>query len=134
SAGQWRQCAFENEEDWPALAIQFERMKFLCVRSEGTSVLWKFAGLHCAEDGQSASDIAFKQLAARASAGFGPVPLGTCWGFVGMPWVEGRRLTLTDAADASVLTRVGNYIVHAKGPELSWEEQGAAIARLAEML
>jgi hypothetical protein len=133
SAGQWRKFAFQNETNWPASAIQFERTKYLCLRHNATSVLWKFAGLHCNHDGQSASDAALARLSLHASAGFGPAPLGAFRGFVALPWLDGKCLTRADAADALVLHRIGRYIIHAAGPDLSDEEQIASIDRLAEM-
>jgi hypothetical protein len=133
SVGQWRKYAFSDEEDWPATAVQFERMKFLCRRRGGASVLWKFAGLHCNENGQSECEAAWEQLSARARAGFGPAPLGMFRGFIATPWVEGTRLAREDA-DRPMLKRIGDYIVQAAGAPLSPEEHDGAVTRLAEML
>jgi hypothetical protein len=134
SIGRWRKFAFQNEHEWPATAIQFERMKFLCTRRDGISVLWKFAGLHCTEDGHSAAEATFKKLSSHADAGFSPAPLGVHLGFVATRWVEGTRLTRADLRDPSVLSRIGAYLVHAAGPALSASEHESAISRLAEML
>jgi hypothetical protein len=133
SVGRWREFAFRDQEDWPATALQFERMKFLCDRSEGSSVLWKFAGLHCDEDGRNAVEAIYEKLSERAKAGFAPAPLGAFRGFVAMPWVEGTRLTREDV-DEAVLKRMGDYIMQAAEPALSAEEQETGISRLAEML
>jgi hypothetical protein len=97
-------------------------------------VLWKLAGLHCNRDGQSATEATFARLSLHARAGFGPAPLGTFRGFVATPWLEGKRLTRADAADVTVLERIGRYIIHAAGPDLGVEENTASIDRLAEML
>jgi hypothetical protein len=133
-AGRWREFAFESEAEWPASAIHFERRKFLCVGHHGPSILWKFAGLHCNNVGQSISETTLARLFRLASAGFGPAPLGAFRGFVAVPWIEGKRLSLADRADPSVLNQIGRYIIHAAEPGLAGKEQAGSIDRLSDML
>jgi hypothetical protein len=135
SAGQWRNFAFFDETKWPAVAAQFERMKFLCSNRNGNSVLWKFAGLAGASDSaESSVEIAFNKLSQLAESGFAPKPLGHFRGFIAMPWIDGARLTLADSTDSAVLEKIGHYILRAAGRALDSDESHAAISRLAEML
>ncbi|HET7624644.1 MAG TPA: hypothetical protein VFM25_05205 [Verrucomicrobiae bacterium] len=135
SGGQWRRFAYSDEAKWPAIAAQFERMKFLCTNRNGKSVLWKFAGLGGASgSAENSAEIAFKKVSRLAEAGFAPKPLGHFRGFIATPWIDGTRLTLADSADSAVLKNIGHYIVRAAGPALDSGESRSAISRLAEML
>jgi hypothetical protein len=51
-----------------------------------------------------------------------------------MPWIEGARMERSDAKDASLLRRIGNYIFDAAQPGLTGSQNRIAIERLAEML
>jgi hypothetical protein len=124
SAGGWRKFAFESESDWPAIAPEFERMKILCVHRNGTSVLWKFAGLGCARgDNISPNDL----------QGFTPLPVAKFRGFIATPWIEGTRLTQADANEAT-LKHIANHILRSVKSPMSETVLSAAISRLAEML
>jgi hypothetical protein len=128
SAGHWRKLAFPMEQDWPAVAGRFERMKFCCANRRGPSVLWKFAGL-----GPTA-EATLGTLSARAEQGYAPEPLATFRGFVAMPWIDGQRLTRADSRASDVLEHIGRYIVAAANKPLSSGESAAAIARLKEII
>jgi hypothetical protein len=134
SAGLWQKCLPAAEVEWPTSPPQFERLKYLCRGPEGSSVLWKFIGLHSGSDGADASEKVLARLSRLASAGYCPQPLGTFRGFVGLPWIEGVRLTRAAANDASLLHRIGNYIVDAAQPPLAPWQSKIAIERIAEML
>jgi hypothetical protein len=133
-AGRWREFAFERQAEWPACAIQFERRKFLCAGRHGPSILWKFAGLHCNQGGESIGEATLARLSLLATAGFGPAPLGVFRGFVAVPWIGGKRLSLADGADPCVLNQIGRYIVHAAEPGLAVNKQVGSIDRLSDML
>ncbi|HZQ48420.1 MAG TPA: hypothetical protein VFC07_15490, partial [Verrucomicrobiae bacterium] len=45
SGGLWRNKMYRSELEWPAVAVNFERLKYRCTNPRGASVLWKFAGL-----------------------------------------------------------------------------------------
>lgn len=134
NVGRWREFVFKRENDWPPSGFQFERMKFLCLRHGVPSVLWKFAGLHTTEHGQTAAEAVVARLERNAEAGFGPASFGAFRGFVALPWIDGTRHARADAADPEIARQIGRYILHAVGPALTSEERHAAVTRLAEML
>ncbi|HEU5125428.1 MAG TPA: hypothetical protein VFW05_15355 [Verrucomicrobiae bacterium] len=132
SGGLWRQFAFFDESEWPAVAPQFERMKFRCANARGESVLWKFTGF--GGDDELFTDAALKKISRRAEQGFTVPPIGSFRGFVAMPWIQGRRLTAANAINPAVLECVADYILHAAEPRWTPEEHAASVSRLAEML
>jgi hypothetical protein len=132
--GQWRSVVFRDPGQWPAVCAAFELPKYRCTMRDGASVLWKFAGLGPAPGGaQSATQRTIARLRRLADEGWTPAPLGSAFGFVAAPWVEGAPLTRADA-DPAVLSHVGRYLVRAAGPPLAPREGDAALARLGEML
>jgi hypothetical protein len=133
SGGLWRKF-FPKNNEWFISPPQFERMKFLCLGGKGNSVMWKFAGLHTNADGSSACEWAARRLSFLANAGYCPEPLGDRRGFVALPWIEGMRLNRNDASDASVLKRIGNYILDAAQPSLGSKENESTVQRLTNML
>ncbi len=133
SGGQWQKLV-RTDGVKPISPPQFERMKFLCTMRNGQSVLWKFAGLHGGTDGCTASQTTLARLSGIADAGYTPRPLGVSHGFVATSWLQGERLSRSDAKDPSLLTRIGNYIVDAARPPLAFTENQIAVERMAEML
>ncbi len=134
SAGGWRRLAFRDKACWPAVAPTFERMKLRYASSSGQAVLWKFGGFGSA---LNASAIHNGPTAERAYVGGSvavPGTLGRCCGFIATPWIEGKRLAASDAADASVLSRAGEYLMHSAGPPLSALGSEQAVKRLADIL
>ncbi|HEX8682908.1 MAG TPA: hypothetical protein VF707_11375, partial [Ardenticatenaceae bacterium] len=132
--GLWRSVVYPNADDWPAAFALFERPKYRCTFSDGTRLLWKFAGLAMAPNGASSStEATVATLSARALAGWGAAPLGSAHGFVAVPWIEGASLSREDATP-ELLSHIGRYIAGVAGPPLTEAEQQAATARLNEML
>jgi hypothetical protein len=134
--GLWRAAAYGNAADWPAVCPAFERPKYRCVGPNGRAVLWKFEGMAYAErdaDGDAAY-MAQKRLTARAADGWCPAPLGTAFGFVAVPWVEGERLMAADARSPGVVAHIGRYIASVAGAALTPEEQAESHSRIAETL
>ncbi|HSU54990.1 MAG TPA: hypothetical protein VLT36_13105, partial [Candidatus Dormibacteraeota bacterium] len=70
----------------------------------------------------------------RRLENFVPTEVGRTMGFVGMPWIEGRRLAAHDGKDAAVLEHIGLYIACAAGAPLDEREADAAVGRLTDML
>lgn len=134
SAGKWRQFAFRSTDEWPAVAPQFERMKFRCSDHEGHSVLWKFIGLGSWQPAGTHAETAAARLSRLAAKGFTVKPLENFQGFIALPWIEGARLTRAHAIDAHVLRRIGEYLLESSEPPLRTTEKNSAVARLAEML
>jgi hypothetical protein len=135
SGGLWRAAVYRSETDWPACPAAFERMKFLCTQAGGDAVLWKFAGLGCLAGGTGASaESLFAQLSTKAQAGWCPEPLALHRGFIAMRWIDGRRLSKGDAADAAVLDHIGRYLAATAGPPLPAAAAERAHSRLADLL
>jgi hypothetical protein len=134
SAGAWRNWAFARPGDWPAVARSFERRKILCP-GEGGGVLWKFSGLGGDCDGiQSATERTMQQMQELAGRNFAPAALDARLGFIGMPWMEGARLTRNDREDPETVNCIGRYIATVAKPGLSHSEARDSIKRLEEML
>lgn len=133
SGGLWRRCAYTDEQHWPAVAAQFERMKLLCTDSHGHSVLWKFAEL-ADLNGRGSAEAALSRLCRLGKLGFTSTPLGSFRGFVATPWIEGRRLTELDAEVQEVLHHLAQHLIASRLDPLSIAEHCAGIARLREML
>jgi len=131
--GGWRRAVYADESGWPAVYTPFERPKRLCSLRGGGRVLWKFAGLADAGEGDQARAAADRQRR-RARAGWCPPPLGECLGFVATPWVEGVALTRSDGDHPAILAHVGQYLAASAGPPLGPAEAEAAWTRLREML
>ena len=124
SAGRWRSFAYADGGPLPPVAATFERTKRLVRLQNGAAVLWKFAGL------THTADADYERQCELASKGWTPAPIGRHWGFVGTPWIEGRRM-LSGGADPE---RLGRYIKDAARPPLSATEAEEAIGRLREMM
>ncbi|MDB6057595.1 MAG: Cell division protein FtsK, partial [Verrucomicrobiales bacterium] len=125
SGGLWRWFAFRHEAQWPAVASQFERMKFL-YRAESGSLLWKFLGL---APGRADSELA--SMRKRAKHTNSPAPLRMCNGFVAMPWIEGERLT-SDRAD-EMLQTLARYIADSVQEPLARKKASESTRRIADM-
>lgn len=134
SGGEWRRWAYADEADWPAVAAQFERMKFRCTTRSGKSVLWKFAGLGGTPDGEGTSaEAEMAEIAKRAEMSFAPKALGVYRGFMATEWCEGKCLRRKDGNNRAMVSHIGEYIVQsAKAPLLPAEAEDAK-GRLREM-
>src|SRR5207253_2332082 len=133
--GLWRRLHWPKEADWPAAVIPLERPKYRCLAGSGFSLLWKFVGLGAmTESGQGGKMPVSDQVVAGAKADCTPQPLGIFRGFVALPWIGGRPLTVADATKPGVVEHLGRYLAHAAGPPLSLENLDSGTARLAQML
>jgi hypothetical protein len=133
-AGCWREDAYPDASRWPTAIPRFERAKYLCACSNGTRVLWKFAGLGAWVDvNQTAAEGALASLAQLAKEGRVPQPLGLRQGFVALPWMDGERLNPSDAANPAVLQRVAQYVVEVAESALTTWAQKCAQERLRLM-
>ncbi len=146
--GLWRRMVYAEEAHWPAVCAAFERPKYRLTLSNGTQVLWKFAGLASSPmPGHFIAPVARREgwldqsqvmelwLAMRGiiMSPLPPAPLGTAMGFVAMLWITGTPLTLADATPA-FLSELGSYIGACSAPPLSPEEAETSIARLTSLL
>lgn len=125
SGGLWRRFAFGDEAHWPAVAAQFERMKFLA-RAESGAVLWKFLGL-----APNRADSELTTMGKRAKYTNSPAPLRTCNGFVAMPWIEGERL-MSDGAD-EMLQTLARYIADSVQEPLAQNKALESTRRIGDM-
>lgn len=134
SGGVWRQLVYTDKEEWPAICNHFERVKYLCTMDDGRKVLFKFLGLAANAPGLAGTaEETAALLHMRAARGLAPRVLGTALGFVATEWLEGAPFTGT-APLSDVAEKIGAYIAHTAGPELSAAELAAATDRLIEMI
>jgi hypothetical protein len=126
-AGAWREHAYSDRAQWPAVAAAFEPSKFK-VTTHGGALLWKFTGF-----GSFGTAPIAEQLDRGARLGWTPAPLTACRGFTATRWIEGERLTCDDATPA-VLSEIARYIAETAGPPLAVPEIEAATRRLMHML
>jgi hypothetical protein len=125
SAGHWRRVVYPDKARWPAVGATFERMKLRVILDDGSSVLWKFAGL--CDTGKACRQDAL------AEKGFTLPPLGRAMGFVASPWVEGEHFT-RENLDSALLDRIAAYIRAVARPPLESLEGRGAFERLREMV
>jgi hypothetical protein len=123
--GRWREFVYRSQREWPAVDLQFERVKYRCVLEDGRCLLWKFAG--------SDDQRVFAALGERAARGWCHAPSGIAHGFVATPWLEGAppRAAAARLRDVVGLAR---YIGGVARDPVAPEEGAAGVARLAEML
>lgn len=126
SGGWWRRM-FGRADPPPPAFPAFERTKYRCSLGDGRAVLWKFIGFSA--DAQNV----VAQIHARHDAGWTSQPIGTCLGFVALPWINGTPLTRNDLS-AQLLQQIGRYIRESAGTPLHPHEASAAFERLREML
>ena len=126
SGGGWREFAYEDEAEWPAVCAGFERMKFLYRSGSGDGVLWKFCGL----EAPGRDNLALRKKEAAWNLG----SMRSTLGFVAIPWAQGSRLHTEDAANDHVLRCLAQHINQSAGPPLEMTEAEEATARLGEML
>jgi hypothetical protein len=105
--GSWREDAYADEADWPAVQPQHERRTFLWrparrTAEEGERRL-TFEGL--GRHGRAAAD----RAAVLAEAAFTPPPLGLSQGFLATPRVAGVPLRAADA-DTAFLEHAARYL------------------------
>jgi hypothetical protein len=131
SGGRWREVAYSDPVEWPAVAAMFERPKYRVVLESGTAVLWKFGGISSVPGGGSGAETMFRAMSSRA--GGGTEPLAVCCGFVATRWVEGERLTIGDTSP-SLVGHIGRHVASVAGPALTAEEERAARERLSGMI
>lgn len=132
--GAWRELLYPRGRCRPAVATSFERAKYRLTLSDGTAVLWKFAGLADRPDGSGpAFEAEAATLCRRARQGWTVPPMAATQGFVAIPWVEGRPLRRADGT-RDVAQQIGRYIADAAGPPLSEPQVQASLDRLCRML
>ncbi len=117
TGGRWRDLAYASPNEWPPVALPFERRKLLVTRSDGSRVLYKFVGLS-------------EPLSPLGERGRGE---GSISGFAPAPWIEGQPLTAADATP-DLLTYIGRHIAAVSGSPLSPPEAIAAQERLTHLL
>ena len=131
--GEWRKHIYSSREEWPAVAVQFERPKFKCTCEDGKRFLFKFEGLAVLRGGVTTAEAAFEQMAVRARSGWGPLPLGVMHGYVCLPWVEGVPVGREDVSEP-LLRQVGRYIADSAGARPSSDEASSSFGRISDML
>jgi hypothetical protein len=97
SAGRWRELAYGDEREWPAVQPQHERRKYLT----GDRALHKFAGL--GRHGRGKRD----RAAWLSDQGVGPRVSSLANGFIERPWVEGVPV---DRVDRDLLHAIADYV------------------------
>jgi hypothetical protein len=134
SAGAWRRFAYADGAGWPDVSRPLERPKLLCTSTEGSRVLFKFAGFAAAphDEGSLATSVA-RRSAPLAARGFAPRLLGEAHGFVAWEWVDGRPLGIEDASPPFI-ARMGEYVARAAGPPLPPDDAQMAAERAKAML
>jgi len=100
--GKWRNRAFANQQEWPAIWTSFERLKYVSSTEHENWRLYKFSGLG------HYGDAVFQRELKVAAAGFGPLPSHESDGFVSYPWIDGRSLAAGDLS-SSILARMADY-------------------------
>jgi hypothetical protein len=133
SGGLWRVAVYADPQQWPAVCRAFERSKYRVVLSDGSAVLWKFAGTATTTGCQTAARATASRLARLAQADWTPSVLGEALGFVAQPWIDGSALTRGEAGPL-MLAHMADYISAVAGEPLPPDEQRAAFERLAKML
>lgn len=134
SAGAWRRFAYADGAGWPDVSRPLERPKLLCTSTEGSRVLFKFAGFAAAphDEGSLATSVA-RRSAPLATLGFAPRLLGEAHGFVAWDWIDGRPLGIEDASPPFI-ARMGEYVARAAGPPLRPDDAQVAADRAKAML
>lgn len=104
SGGRWRERAFTEARDYPAVHVQHERRKYLTGSGgQHSKTLLKFAGL--GRYGRAS----WERAGVIAQARFGPRPLGMVHGFVESEIVRGAPLA-PQMADQAFLDRAAAYL------------------------
>ncbi|HWF18321.1 MAG TPA: hypothetical protein VG754_03595 [Verrucomicrobiae bacterium] len=129
SGGRWREKIYPKPANRPWAAISFERMKFLCTAKSDASILWKFVGLR-----KSVADKSSASLKEHSDHVWTPKLLGWFRGFVALPWVEGRPLSVEDAQNPEIIRHLGRYISAVSKAPLSDAQQATSFECLCEML
>ncbi len=102
SAGAWRREVFRTHHtSWPAAHPQHERRKFL---SADRRHIERFAGLG------RRSRTKFVRAQRLSAINFVPAPAGIARGFLTEAWVNGTRLTATDAQSLETVDRLAAYL------------------------
>lgn len=126
SAGDWRDYAYSDSAEWPAVCPAFERTKYLCRAPDGRALLWKFDGLGSAEAdtgrGRGGGNGVVRSV----------VPKLFVLGFAGTEWIKGVRLRSEEGQ--GLWPVLWDYLVRSAGPSLRPSSQAEAVARLCEML
>ena len=146
--GLWRRAVYANEAEWPAVCAAFEQPKYRVTLSNGTRVLWKYAGLATIPlPNHPISPTAARQgwlsqahvmrfwlgLRSIITSQVPPAPLGTALGFVATLWIEGTPLTPANATP-EFLSEMGSYIGACSAPPPTAEEHATALSRLQSLL
>lgn len=132
-SGLWRQYAYMEQANWPAVCSAFERPTYLCKDSGGTTYAWEFMGLALLASGFTQAEQAVEQISARAEKGWCFEPVAVSHGFVCVQWPTGSRLAPSDASP-TVGAQLGRYIADASASVFTEDNWAAAHHRLAELL
>jgi hypothetical protein len=135
SEGKWRKISFSKRPDWPPVAPQFERLKFLCRGNGEPPVLWKFSGfpLVSSEPRDMAQWMRDEMSQRSERTGF-LAPFGISNGFIGVKWQSATPLRSSDFSQPRVPQDLARYVVAARGRPLQKTEARAALNRLRNML
>jgi hypothetical protein len=137
-AGKWRQELPRETGPLRSFAPFLEQPKFLATADSDARLLLKFAGfaLASSRDAEVSTIVEVQQtrLNRLAEAGFVAEPIGgNVAGWTASPWLEGRRLCVSDA-DRATIDHIGRYIRAAAGPPLPPAEVERAHLRLSNIL
>ncbi len=125
SGGNWRGLRYDDPENWPPSYRQQEKLKFLM--SEGDKRwLVKFAGL-C----EAGADKA-RRGALLGEAGFAPPAVGTCYGFIVEPWIDGQPVEISALAKERMVDHIGLYLAF-RARYLPAQHGGASLGDLCHM-
>jgi hypothetical protein len=129
SAGLWRNFLFDSRDEWPAVSVAFEQVKY-CYRSRsGRGVVWKFQGMAGTENLRRVeSKRAFSRGEEIARLGWTCAPVGHCSGFVAWPLINGKPLDAR--APLEVISKLTRYIGMVAGEPLSKVQLETSIDRL----
>lgn len=119
SAGQWREIVYDDPQEWPEVATQFEKTKYRMVLSDGSAVLWKFAGL-----------VPLPRSTDGLAADWTAPVLGSAMGFVATPWIEGKPADRDSLSSACL----AEYLLASTGPPLMPTQARHARERLDHWL
>ncbi|MEF0943698.1 hypothetical protein [Rhizobium sp. BR 362] len=125
SGGNWRAFRYDDPENWPPSYRQQEKLKFLV--SEGDKRwLVKFAGL--CEAGADKR----RRGALLGKAGFTPMVIGTCYGFIVEPWIDGQPVETSALTKERVVDQIGRYLAF-RARYLPAQHGGASLGDLCQM-
>ncbi|MGV3771594.1 MAG: hypothetical protein ACO1QB_01745 [Verrucomicrobiales bacterium] len=131
--GEWRALKYEDEQNWPAIAGTFERLKYCCDGKTNLHVLWKFAGFGSFLDDQLST---FEHGLANhvEESSFMQIPIIDHYmGFAGMRWVDLHYFQINKETSPPLIKVLANYLAKSKGPPMDHSQAAAALEILSEM-